>query len=1204
MCNPESTFSTQLQITLLGPLQIEYIAGETRRSIHLPSGQAANLLGYLAFHAPAFSPRGRLACLLNPDLPEAVARRTLTNALYRLRCELGDASGWVLADTEAIWLETHQLQVDVHAYSQYMTGSTLESWQRAVDLYAGDLLEEQDAEWLLAPRATLREVYLSGLERLCDVLVKANRLSEALSYTHRWTLADPLCEEAYHLIMQLYMRLGYYAAALEQYDRLTQLLADELDARPLARTRLLAESIRAEYSDRQEPAESRNVFVGRRTERARLLAWAEEAQASRGGLALVEGEPGIGKTCLLEEFAKGAAWRGLTVAWGRAREMMATTLYSPCDQALQAALVGPRLDQVRACLDPETLQIVAYLVPRLPGKRSLPADPPINFSTPPDLPAAVGQVLTALADIAPHVFIFDDVQWAGSGFWDVMQTIAPLLSIRRILIILCYRGEELRENSIVWTTLCRLDRTLSPPKLLLNGLALQECLDLAQKLDADLNPDSALALLQRTGGNPLFLSEALKQPDHVPVSFRAVLDRHWAGLPPEARSMLQAAAVLGREFKCDTWLALGGPNLLREIPLLVAMRFIVETEQGYVFQHDLTREYVYANITDEDRHRLHRCAGEVLLKEGAAPDVLAWHFERAEVWSEAVRYCRESGERAQKAFAYAAALDHFTHALELLSHLDKPEAERLVLLRLQQQTLGSLVDIPRWLQSVEALDQAARAAGDDAALLEALTARVYVCVFMSDWACMQTTAVRAIALAEKIGDRVAEARLRELFGFHLCDALGQDAAAREQLERAVELAEASGEIELLAESLIHLAYVDDSMGLCRAGCAMIDRALDLCEKNPALRASRVNALAYRGLLQADLAEWESARAGLCVVVEEALKLGHMRLLGEALWDLATVCSRMGQHAEARHAVDTYLAKFAELGGTLDSMYGHWIVALSGNLYLRAGDLPQAEYTFSELQPWMDTEQTSRALSTALCGLGQLLLAQERACDARVPLERAAQIWQTMPNSEVGPLVLHALAEQRCGNTALARLSLGQAESFLQQGDAAQFNVWLNYVRYECSSRPEDLAAARAEIQRQAALFTDEKLRADFLTQVQLHREIEARWQALQPVCLVRLALTDARLGKALSEADYVTVRWTVDAGEPDADILRREGKAALRRCRLRRLLDEAHTQGAAPTDADLARVLGVDRRTILRDMTALRQAGQTTPTRRRKHLSQ
>lgn len=105
----------------------------------------------------------------------------------------------------------------------------------------------------------------------------------------------------------------------------------------------------------------------------------------------------------------------------------------------------------------------------------------------------------------------------------------------------------------------------------------------------------------------------------------------------------------------------------------------------------------------------------------------------------------------------------------------------------------------------------------------------------------------------------------------------------------------------------------------------------------------------------------------------------------------------------------------------------------------------------------------------------------------------------------------------------------------------------------------------------------------------------------QPISLtVRLAHAAAPLGRPLKEAEFVTVRWTVHAGETDDTIARTAGKVALRRNRLARLIAEARAQSAAPTDGDLAQALNVTERTIAADIQALRAAGHTIATRRRK----
>jgi biotin operon repressor len=171
----------------------------------------------------------------------------------------------------------------------------------------------------------------------------------------------------------------------------------------------------------------------------------------------------------------------------------------------------------------------------------------------------------------------------------------------------------------------------------------------------------------------------------------------------------------------------------------------------------------------------------------------------------------------------------------------------------------------------------------------------------------------------------------------------------------------------------------------------------------------------------------------------------------------------------------------------------------------------------------------------------------------------------------------------------------------------RFRPLFHYTRYIVLGEKDDLCKAYDELNRQANRISDVQRRKAFLRRPVLHREIVELWAqadvALQGMPLmeqVNLARIDAPLGKRLDARSYIDVRWTVDAGEEDAAVLRQEGSAALRQHRVRRLLREAHSQGAAPTDEDLARVLKVTRRTIERDMVALRQNGHNVAFTRRR----
>jgi predicted ATPase len=462
------------------------------------------------------------------------------------------------------------------------------------------------------------------------------------------------------------------------------MLDEEFQAPPLTETQALARTIRAEYEGLPDRPLRQKPFVGRRYERALLLQHAEQAQEGRGGFVLVEGEAGLGKTRLIETLAEGAAWRKIGVAWGRARELARQAPYAPLVEALHAALAGPRATMVAERLHPSVVATITGLLPELAGEqgsgKSLSVGGAINAGAelPPmrendgqrfNLTAALADLLEALSAIVPSVIILDDVQWADPGLWEAMRALVPRIASWRLLVVLSYRATELRTDLAAWQTLCDLDSALAPPRVSLRGLTPDDCADLARRLGAHIEHSTITALHRQTDGNPLFVQELLAAKDdpRATATLHSVLERRLAQLDALARAALEAGAVLGRAFTYPVWRSVVGSDVLAALPAIEAGRFLEENEDGYIFQHDVMREYVYHAIAPERRRTLHRRAATVLSAATAEPSTLAWHYTQAEDWAEAVRAHREAGDAAARIYAYNPALGHYSQALELLA---------------------------------------------------------------------------------------------------------------------------------------------------------------------------------------------------------------------------------------------------------------------------------------------------------------------------------------------------------------------------------------------------------------------------------------------------------------------------------------------------------------------------------------------------------
>jgi DNA-binding SARP family transcriptional activator/tetratricopeptide (TPR) repeat protein len=1200
------------RIWLLGGLRVE-CAG-VALAVTGPKLQA--LLALLALNLGRPFTRDALADCLWPTAAPKRVRPALSDLLYRLRQALG--TGWLSSEGDRISLRTGpDLWVDVDAFERLAARADADAAQAATELYCGELLPELFDDWLVVRRAALHERLTTCLLRVGTSAEAHGALNHALEAYRRIVQADPLHEGAVRGLMRVHGRADR-RQALQVYAQLCETLAAEVGAAPQPETSALADTLR----DEPPPARIPYAFVGRRHERALLLQQLERAAQGRGGVVCIEGAPGIGKTRLLESLAESARWRGLPVSWGRADEHGAQGTCAPLDQALVAA-ADPFLEQVCAQLSPLAVAALSGLVPGLH-----PAIP-LQFTSPPDLAAALVSLLHALTAAAPHLIILDDVQWADPGFWELADALAALHTLP-VLVVLAYRSEEARANMEVWRGLSALDRIAAPLQITLAGLPAADCAALAAEMGQSLDAATAEDLHQSTTGNPLHLVELLLAPDAADgPMLPTLLRRRLAALAPTERTALEAAAVLGGEFSHEFWQALHDEPLAAALPRLLTGRFVEQTAHGYRLQHDLIREQIYADLSPARRRELHVRALALFERHEAAGNC-AWHARQAELWPQAARWYRLAGELAYASYAYAMAGQLLDQAMECADLGTISAAELLAICSMRLRVIAVTGPLPALRAAISAVEQLATELGDNRHRLQALEARVSVESLDSTPEQLQATFAAALTLAEHNTDRSAMARLQRVYGLHLLltTATRPDQALA-HLEQAVAIAEAIPDYQALVAALCTLGFGQRLLGQSTAAHASASRALAMAEVRPDLYPARADALRVLAEIALNRAEWELARATLQTTIGLLEELNDRWPLAIAYFMAASVGYAMGQHAEAQTNVANLqaLARAGEVAA--DSHWMLYVYTCAIDAAVHAGDLTTAEQIAQAAQGLVEQPGDVQATIYLLTAFGSLRLFQNRYREACAYLERAVQLWQAAPSGMLTPMLLHATAAHLLGQRTAAEASLRLAERGLTGSDITYYNVSLYFTRFLVRGSSDDLRAAYNELQRQAARFRDESRRTAFLNEVRLHRIVARLWQ-IRPLAgavrsaagiwtqlaalyqpqaqastiprtlSVRLARADVPLGRVLIPTDQVLVGWTIDAGAADALVLQQHGKAALRRHRLRRLLDEAAAQGAAPTDADLAAALGVSRRTILRDMADLTKLGNAPITRRRR----
>lgn len=531
--------------------------------------------------------------------------------------------------------------------------------------------EFADQGWARAEANRLDELRMLALQRRGEALLALGRAAEAAVELEQHAAAQPLREEAWRLWATALYRSGRQGEALGALRRARETLVAELGLDPGPRLRRLEADILAQAprldpvapggaagpppdrpteapapagtpagddtAARTTPAGPR-TFVGRHAELDRLTATASAvAGHRRPAVALVSGGAGAGKTALAEALTRRLAADGWTTAWGRSPEYEDAPVAWPWTQITRALAAG---------------------------------DPTADGPTPPEDPAvsrfrrhrtAVAQ-LSAVADAGPVLLVLDDLHRADE---DTLDLLAALLTepepvTGAVLVVGVLRSTGIGPE--LTAALARLART-EPVRVYLDGLDEPATGELARAVaGVELDPPTVGLIHRRSGGNPFYVRELARllategraALETVPAGVRDVIRHRLAQLAEPARTVVQQAAVLGRDVDPDTLAAMTGDEaaVLDALDAAVTAGFL--TEHGPAarlrFAHILLRDTVYEDLSAPRRARWHSAAGEVL--ERLHPDdvaALAHHFGRAGTRAAAPRAARYTTAAAEQA---------------------------------------------------------------------------------------------------------------------------------------------------------------------------------------------------------------------------------------------------------------------------------------------------------------------------------------------------------------------------------------------------------------------------------------------------------------------------------------------------------------------------------------------------------------------------
>ncbi len=444
------------------------------------------------------------------------------------------------------------------------------------------------------------------------------------------------------------------------------------------------------------------MLVGRQRELNTLWSQFEKTTAGRLHVTLVAGEPGIGKTRLLNEIAEHAEQVGGLVLRGGASEAEGMPPYLPFLEALGGYIRTAPLEQLRAQADP-IAPILATILPELP--RQLGELTP-SYPLPPEqarlrLYEAVGLFLSTIAVSRPLLLLLDDLHWADTATLDLLCHMAQHQAASRLCILGAYRSNELASRPALERSILNLTRNRQLMTLALQPLNETGVAELITHL-LGVPPDHLLSqrLWKESEGNPFFLEELLRAwletgvltvtslqasvspspPASLPTSISGLIRHRFARLPQEVLETLRHAAILGRAF-ASSFLAevMGQDEELVEERLLTAVQAGVlryDPPEKYTFSHDILRAYLYNEITPTRKRRFHGFIGRILEARLDQEDALqlaqlAFHFAHSEDRARGGTYSQLAAAQAVRAAAPGEAMHHYHTALDLLDQQDQ-----------------------------------------------------------------------------------------------------------------------------------------------------------------------------------------------------------------------------------------------------------------------------------------------------------------------------------------------------------------------------------------------------------------------------------------------------------------------------------------------------------------------------------------------------
>ena len=949
--------------------------------IDVDTRKAVALLAYLAVTGHP-QRRDFLAALLWPEHDQSHAlgalRRTLSALKKAMRSEC------LVITREAIGTQADCLWFDVAEFQKLLEeanshdhppeescSACIPLLEAAMALYRGDFMDgfslrdsSRFDDWQFFQTDTLRGKYGGATQKLAMIYRAQREYEHAITYARQWMMLDQLREEAHQELMRLYALSDQRSAALRQYRECVRILDKELSVAPLEQTTDLYQAIlenryppsqpESEYQTTSKTidfppmiqevnADSSELPLVGRTWELDILIKAYFDNNDGGQFLVLEGEAGIGKTRMADEFLQIVQHNGARAVFTQCYKGESHLAYGPLIDGLRSCLLQKDLTRYTGAQPEQWVSEAARLLPELKALHpNLPHAPALEgHGAQSRFFEGLRQVIqeVCLEETAGVLFL-DDIHWADEATLDLITYLVRRLRGSKIMILVTWRSEEVPLDHRLRVLLSEAIRADNGALLKLERLKpadMAALVDVVSTTVGNLPPGLADRLFEESEGSPFFAveyltSQIIDQSERsleewtIPRRVRDLLYSRLASVDETGQQILSTAATIGRSFDLQILRSASGRSELETISgleSLIQRSIIQERDPGegaptitYDFTHDKLRVVAYDNISLARRRLLHKRVANALIRQtgrqpkpGTGAGKIAQHLQKAGQEEDAAIYYKLAGEHDQSLYANVEALIHFQNALAM-NHSEKSSLhESIGDLHTLRGEYSAAISSYETAASLSELDEIHR--------LEHKLGRVYH--HMGQW---ELAVCHFQCAEEDINEEGNPGNLARLYAdwSRTIHAMGDEFQAASLAEQALTYAEATEDQHALAQVHNILGIIARSQKDLHAAQSHLEKSLSESQNasDPEAEIASLNNLALVLIDEGDLTQ-------AIEMIEQALeicrRLGDRHHEAALLNTLADIMYAEGQTEKAMAYLKQAVTIFSEIGDNLESTIG-------------------------------------------------------------------------------------------------------------------------------------------------------------------------------------------------------------------------------------------------------------------------------------------